>query len=173
MTIPGGAGTLCEALSHPSRARHTGFSHRVGVSLVYFPPALRSAPPRCCRYNRRGRAPVACGGGASSTARGGALVKRARAPYRVRRAPAFILVAGRGSCARKRRGVPADVAGAPYIRTQGHRPLYCRWPRVFYFFLSRGPLRSAGPRVVFGSAPCVPQSAPHPSRSGHHHSQHR
>src|SRR5918994_254605 len=44
-------------------------------------------------------------------------------------APAFILVAGRGSCARKRRGVPADVAGAPYIRTQGHRPFYCRWPR--------------------------------------------
>jgi hypothetical protein len=43
MTIPGGAGTLCEALSHPSRVRHTGFSHRVGVSLVYFPPALRSA----------------------------------------------------------------------------------------------------------------------------------
>src|SRR5918995_626773 len=42
---------------------------------------------------------------------------------------AFILVAGRGSCARKRRGVPADVAGAPYIRTQGHRPFYCRWPR--------------------------------------------
>jgi hypothetical protein len=30
---------------------------------------------------------------------------------------------GRGSCARKRRGVPADVAGAPYIRTQGLRPL--------------------------------------------------
>src|SRR5919107_6104988 len=44
-------------------------------------------------------------------------------------APAFILVAGRGSCARKRRGVPADVAGAPYIQTQGHRPFYCRWPR--------------------------------------------
>jgi hypothetical protein len=43
MTIPGGAGTLCEALSHPSRVRHTGFSHRVGVSLVYFPPAPRSA----------------------------------------------------------------------------------------------------------------------------------
>jgi hypothetical protein len=28
MTIPGGAGTLCEALSHLSRARHTGFSHQ-------------------------------------------------------------------------------------------------------------------------------------------------
>ena len=85
--------------------------------------------PFCCRYNRRGRAPVACGSGASSTVRGGALVKRARAPYRVRRTPAFILEAGRGSCARKRRGVPADVAGAPYIRTQGLRPLYCPWPR--------------------------------------------
>jgi hypothetical protein len=44
-------------------------------------------------------------------------------------APAFILVAGRGSCARKRRGVPADVAGAPCIRTQGLQPLYCPWPR--------------------------------------------
>jgi hypothetical protein len=46
-------------------------------------------------------------------------------------APAFILVAGRGSCARKRRGVPADVAGAPCIRTQGLQPLYCPWPCCF------------------------------------------
>jgi hypothetical protein len=37
---------------------------------------------------------------------------------------------GRGSCARKRRGVPADVAGAPCIRTQGLQPLYCPWPRL-------------------------------------------
>jgi hypothetical protein len=38
MTTPGGAGTLCNALSHPPRARRTGFSHTVGAPIA---PGLR------------------------------------------------------------------------------------------------------------------------------------
>src|SRR5215212_6224081 len=45
MTIPGGAGTLWKASCNNLRARHTGFSYRVGVSSVYLPPALRSPRP--------------------------------------------------------------------------------------------------------------------------------
>src|SRR5215204_2525625 len=44
MTIPGGVGTSGKA-QFP-RARRTGFYHRVGVSLVYFSPALRFATSR-------------------------------------------------------------------------------------------------------------------------------
>jgi hypothetical protein len=46
---PGGAGTSLYVTSVQlilPRAWHTGFYHRVGVSLGYFPPAVRFAPPR-------------------------------------------------------------------------------------------------------------------------------
>jgi hypothetical protein len=53
MTTPGGAGTLCNALSHPPRARRTGFSHRVGAPTT---PTVRgsgpSLSPSRCRKGR-------------------------------------------------------------------------------------------------------------------------
>src|ERR687898_1030750 len=110
----------------PAEARHVpdnkGVGCRGGDNLAL--DALPAVPP-LYEANR------------GSAARGGVDVARGALPTAVllrpqaglAGAPAFILVAGRGSCARKRRGVPADVAGAPYIRTQGQRPLYCRWPR--------------------------------------------
>jgi hypothetical protein len=47
MTTPGGAGTYPMRKRSFLRARRIGFTHRVGVCLVCFPPALRFAPPRC------------------------------------------------------------------------------------------------------------------------------
>ena len=42
MTVPGGTRTPQEHCNF-LRARHTGFSHRVGVSSVYLAPTLRFA----------------------------------------------------------------------------------------------------------------------------------
>src|SRR5918993_2095392 len=125
---PSVANILCRG-GRPAEVRHVPHNKGVGCRGVdnLALDALPTVPPTVPLYeaNRggaaRGGVDVALG------ARPSAVLLRPQAGLAW--APAFILFAGRGSCARKRRGVPADVAGAPYIRTQGHRPLYCRWPR--------------------------------------------